>query len=61
MLPPNSGAQVVLEIGEGVTYAVPVYEGHALPHATVRLELGGSDLTDYMTKLLTERGYSLGC
>jgi actin-related protein len=37
---------------------VPVYEGHALPHATRRLELGGRDLTEHMMKMLTERGYS---
>ncbi|XP_008585419.1 PREDICTED: actin-like protein 7A [Galeopterus variegatus] len=47
---------LVVEVGHGVSYVVPIYEGYPLPSITGRLDYAGSDLTAYLMTLMNNSG-----
>ncbi|WRT66227.1 actin-2 [Kwoniella shivajii] len=50
---------IVLDSGDGVTHAVPVFEGFSMPHAIRRIDIAGRDVTDHLQLLLRKSGYNL--
>ena len=50
---------IVFDSGETVfPTLIPSLRGYSPPHAILHLDLASHDLTDYLAKVLTERGYS---
>lgn len=47
---------LVVEVGHGVSYVVPIYEGYPLPSITGRLDYAGSDMTAYLMSLMNNSG-----
>ncbi|ELT88278.1 hypothetical protein CAPTEDRAFT_224836 [Capitella teleta] len=48
---------LVVESGFGVTELAPIFERHCFKHAATRVDFGGSDLTEMLVNMLSERGY----
>jgi len=50
---------LVVDSGDGVTHFVAVYEGYSLSHATIRMDLAGRNLTQYVFEHAGEEGVKL--
>jgi actin-related protein len=48
---------IMLDSGLGVTHSVPIVEGKVVEQSVSRLEIAGKEISDYMMKILIERGY----
>jgi centractin len=48
---------VVLDVGDGVSHAVPVYEGFAVNSAIRRVDVAGRDVTEHLQTLLRKAGW----
>lgn len=48
---------IVLDSGDGVSHAVPVYEGFAIPNSIRRIDVAGRDVTENMQLLLRKSGH----
>ena len=46
-----------MDAGDGVSHAVPVYQGFTVPNRIRRIDVAGRDVTEHLQTLLRKSGY----
>lgn len=54
------GTVITVDVGEGCTHIMNVYEGYSTPEAILRQDLGGAELTEALQTQLSQRAYNVG-
>jgi actin-related protein len=47
---------IAVDSGEGITHAVPIYDGYSLPHSISKMKLAGRQITDFLIQILEAKG-----
>ena len=47
-----------MDSGKGVSHTILIYKRFSFSYFILKLDLIGRDLTDYLMKIITERGYT---
>jgi len=50
---------IVVESGEGLTQITPIYKGYCIDPAVMKIELGGTDVSEHLMRLLIRQGYNI--
>ncbi|KAK6996524.1 actin family [Favolaschia claudopus] len=50
---------LVIDSGHGASYVVPIYQGSALRHAIMPLDISGRDITECLVRNFNERGFNI--
>eukprot|EP00366_Plasmodium_knowlesi_P001610 XP_002259107.1 actin, putative [Plasmodium knowlesi strain H] len=50
---------LVLDIGDGVTQCIPVFDGYIEKNSIIRSDFGGEELSMFLQKLICDIGYSM--
>jgi centractin len=48
---------VVLDVGDGVSHSVPVFQGFTVPNSIRRIDVAGRDVTEHLQNLLRKSGW----
>uniref|UniRef100_A0A2R9CAP4 Actin related protein 1A n=1 Tax=Pan paniscus TaxID=9597 RepID=A0A2R9CAP4_PANPA len=48
---------VVLDSGDGITHAVPIYQGFAMPHSIMRIDIASRNISRFLHLYLHKEGY----
>jgi len=50
---------LVVEIGEGASHTIPIFEGFALQHAALTTDMAGRDITDLLLQGIEKKGIKI--
>ncbi|KAJ5075064.1 actin-7-related [Anaeramoeba ignava] len=48
---------IVIDLGEEISRGIPIIEGYSVPNSIFSVDIGGSDLTEYLIQMINQKNY----